>query len=338
MKQSTSAREQPLITTISTNGFVRDSIFDSQYEYACDVLDGKIEDEHFLAFIYELDDVSEWDKEECWIKANPAIDVIKNREDLRGYVEKAKVDASFKPTVLVKDFNIKQTGSTAWLSWEILNNESKFNIGEMGFKYAILGFDRSETTDLTAATLLMMRPNDNTIYSHSMYWLPSMTLLERSKEDGVPYNTYHSQGLLRTSGDYKIDMRDVLDWVVEIRVKYGIYVLWCGFDRWHVDDSTLQNFESEFGKNSMIPIRQGAITLSDPMKNFEADLRAKLINYNNNNLTKMCLVNTEIKVDTNGNIAPVKGRDPRKRIDGTISHLCAYTILLDRKNDYLNMI
>lgn len=338
MKQSTSAREQPLVSSISTNGFVRDSIFDSQYEYACDVLDGKIKNDHFLAFIYELDNVDEWTDEDMWIKSNPAIDVIKKRDELRGFVEKAKSDASFKATVLVKDFNVKQTGSTSWLSMETIENKDTFDISKMGFKYGIGGFDRSDTTDLTAATVLLMKPNDDTIYSHSMYWLPEMTLEERSKEDAVPYSLWRDKGLLRTSGDYKIDMRDILDWFVELRTEYNIYIPWIGYDRWRVDDSILEDFKMEFGKKSMIPIKQGAITLSTPMKEFEGTLKAKQLNYNNNNITKMCFINTEIKVDENGNISPVKGRDKRKRIDGTISHLCAYTVLLDQKNNYMNII
>lgn len=338
MKQSTSSREQSLVSSISTNGFVRESIYDSQYEYACDVLDGKIKDNRFLSFLYELDHRDEWVDEDCWIKPNPGIDTIKKRDELRSFVEKAKVDASFKPTVLVKDFNLKESSSTAWLSMDKLDNTATFDIKEMGFRYGIGGFDMSETTDLTAATVLCMKPGDSQIYSHSMYWLPERTLLDRAKEDNIPYDLFNRQGILRTSGEYKIDMRDVLKWFVELREEFDIYLSWIGYDRWHVDDSLLAEFEGMFGKGSMIPIRQGAITLSTPMKSFEADLDAKVINYNNNNLTKMCFANTEIKVDTNGNIAPVKGRDLRKRIDGTISHLNAYTILQDKKTDYLNII
>ena len=78
MKQSMSARSQPLLFAITTNGFVRDNIFDAQYEYACGVLDGTIEDERFAAFIYELDDPDEWLDESCWIKANPGLGTIKN--------------------------------------------------------------------------------------------------------------------------------------------------------------------------------------------------------------------------------------------------------------------
>jgi len=338
MKQSTSSRDQALVSSISTNGFIRDSIYDSQYAYACDVLDGKVQDSRFLAFIYELDHRDEWLDESCWIKANPGLGTIKKVEELRSFVEKAKVDASFKPTVMVKDFNMVENSSTAWLTMAKLENKETFNLQEKAFDYAIGGFDMSETTDLTAACIICRKPDDEQIFVKSMFWLPSRTIEQRAKNDGIPYDLFERQGLLRTSGEYKIDMRDVLKWFVEMREEFDIYVPWIGYDPWHVSDSLLEEFEGSFGKDSMIKVRQGAVTLSTPMKNLEADLEAKLINYDNNNLMKMCLANTEIKVDTNGNIAPVKGRDLRKRIDGTIALLNAYTIYLDKKNEYLNMI
>lgn len=338
MKQSTSSRDQSLVSSISTNGFIRESIYDSQYEYACKVLDGEIIDEHFLPFLYELDHRDEWMDESCWIKANPGLGTIKKIDELRSFVEKAKTDAGFKPTVLVKDFNLKENSSTSWLSMEKLENKETFNLPDMGFRYGICGFDMSETTDLTAATVLCRRPEDDNIYILSMFWLPSRTIEERAKNDKIPYDLFERQGILRASGEFKVDMKDVLKWFVEVQEEYDIYLPWIGYDKWHVEEALIEDFKSTFGKDSMIPVRQGAITLSMPMKNLEADLDAKLINYNNNNLMKMCLANTEIKVDTNGNIAPVKGRDLRKRIDGTIALLCAYTVYLDKKNDYLNLI
>lgn len=338
MKQSTSSRDQALVSSISTNGFVRESIYDSQYEYACNVLDGKIKDERFLAFIYELDHRDEWLDESCWVKANPGLGTIKKIEELRAFVDKAKVDASFKPTVLVKDFNMKENASTAWLRWEQLDNPSTFKFAEKEFTYGIGGFDKSETTDLTAAGVLLRNPQDNEVYFECMFWLPEKLIMQRAQEDNIPYDKFERLGILRPSGDYKIDMRDVLKWFVELREDYEIYIPWIGYDPWHVDDSTLEEFKSYFGPNSMIKVRQGAVTLSTPMKELEADLTNHSVNYNNNQLLKMCLANTEIKVDSNGNITPVKTRDSRKRIDGTIALLNAYTVYLDRKNDYLNMV
>ena len=89
MKQSMSSRSQPLLFCITTNGFVRDGIFDAQYEYAAGVIDGTIKDERFLPFVYELDHRDEWDKEECWTKANPGLGAIKKLSFLRECVAKA---------------------------------------------------------------------------------------------------------------------------------------------------------------------------------------------------------------------------------------------------------
>ena len=49
---------------------------------------------------------------------------------------------------MVKDFNLKENSSTAWLSWEQIVNPSRFEFSKMGFRYGIAGFDAAETTDL----------------------------------------------------------------------------------------------------------------------------------------------------------------------------------------------
>jgi len=95
IKQAMTAREQPLLDIITTAGFVRENIFDSIYSYACDVLDGAVEDERFLAFIYELDDRSEWTDFRCWEKANPGLGTIKDYNELAANVERAKNDPDF---------------------------------------------------------------------------------------------------------------------------------------------------------------------------------------------------------------------------------------------------
>ncbi|MEG2740257.1 terminase large subunit [Clostridium sp.] len=345
MKQSMSSRRQPLLFCITTNGFVRESIFDSQYDYACKVLDGysseeenKVIDETFLPFIYELDNKDEWDKEECWIKANPGLGTIKNIQDLRDYVNKAKNDPAFKPTVMVKDFNMKENAASAWLRWDELNNEVKFNIKDMGFRYGIGCFDLAETTDLASAKILCMRPDDPNIYVIPMYWIPSERLEQKVTEDKIPYDLWEKQGLLRVSQGNKINPYDMLSWFMEIRDMFDIYIPWIGYDPWHVDSSLLIAYENEFGKDSMLKIRQGIYTLSAPMKELRADLCAHKVIYNNNPIDKWCLSNTEIKTDINGNIQPIKGMDARKRIDGAVSLIIGYVVLKDKMSEYENMI
>lgn len=341
--QGTSARKQSLIFTISTNGFVRDSIFDQQMAYSADLLEGRIKNDRFLPFIYELDDLSEWDNEDMWIKSNPGIDAIKSRDTLRTFVQKAKDDVAFKPTVLIKDFNMPQTGSTSWLRWEDLDNKA-MTPEDAKFRYAIFALDAADTTDLNAAKAICMRPDDPHIYVKSMYWLPQRVLDEFQNQgklqgrDNVPYQLWKDKGLLRTVDTYKVDKHVILDWFKELVEDDDIYPMYIGYDPWHIDDSLLRDFENEFGKNTMIPVRQGVATLSGPMKELKADLQNKLVVYNNNPIDKWCLANTAVKADINANIQPVKTDDPRRRIDGTLALIDAYVVFLDKKDEYLAMI
>lgn len=340
IKQAMGARCQPLLFCITTNGFVRNGIFDAQYEYARKIIYGEEQNKRFLPFIYELDDVSEWDEPEMWIKANPGLGTIKREDYLVQMVEKAKADPSFKPTVLVKDFNIPQTNEAAWLNFEDLDNKEKFDIK---FDYCVGGFDAADSIDLNAAKAICMRPGDNKIYVRQMYWLPQAVIDKYSNEgkrqgrDNVPYELWISQGYLRTCPGNKCDKRIFLEWFKELRDVEDLYTMYIGYDPWHIDDTLLREFQMEFGKNSMIPIRQGVYTLSQPMKDLAADFKARNIVYNNNPIDKWCLINTNVKTDINGNIQPVKGLDPRQRIDGTIALLCAYTVLQNKKDKYIEL-
>ena len=346
VKQAMGARLQPLLFSITTNGFVRDGIFDSQYEYATNLLYNKLSEpnKRFLPFIHELDDRNEWDNEEAWEKANPGIGTIKSRDYLRQMVQKAKDDPSFKPTVMVKDFNVKENAASTWLAWDEIENKESFEFSEMGFRYGLGGFDAADTTDLNAAKVLCMKPDDDKIYTKSMYWMPEDILNQMSQDgnrkerDSVPYLLWERQGLLRTYPGNKVDKRVFLDWFKELRDEEDLYILYIGYDPWHIDDSLLRDFKAEFGPNTMIPVRQGVATMSGPLKELKADLKAHRIVHNSNPIDMWMMANAEVKADINANIQLVKGLDNRKRIDGLIALACGYIVLKDKYNEYINVI
>lgn len=309
MKQSMSSRSQPMLWCITTSGFVRESIFDSQYEYAKGVIEGTIKDERFLPIIYELDKRDEWNQPGKWIKANPGLGTIKSKEFLDGCVGKGKSDDTFLPTVLVKDFNLKENADAAWLSWDELANDEKIP-GGINFKYAIGGMDAADSIDLNSAKLIGMRPDDPKIYVKSMYWIPQSKLditKDRHHPDDVPYDIWESRGLIRVVPGNKVHKRVFLDWFLEMRDEEDIWPLYIGYDPWHIDDSLLSLFCQEFGKSTMIPIRQGIATLSQPMKDLKADFQAGNIVYDANPIDRWCFANTYVKSDVNGNIQPNKG-------------------------------
>lgn len=345
IKQGMSAREQPLLIEISTNGFVRGGLFDAQVDYAERWLDGKVDNPRFLPWLYRLDDRDEWKDESCWIKANPGLGTVKKLDALKGYVQKAKDDPTFKPTVMTKDFNLPENSAVAWLDFEEAVNEETFDWREMGFRYCIVGFDASDTIDLTSAQALMMRPDDDRIYSMSMYWIPEDAILERSESgirrerDDAPYEAWIARGLMRTVPGNKIPKRVLLDWLIELRDEFDIFTYAIGFDPWHMDDSTRAELEDFAGKERCIPVRQGAITLSQPMKQIRADYAANRIVDNHNPINEWCRMNVKVRTDINGNMQPVKKLDnPKNRIDGFMAELDAYTTLMKLEDDYKTMI
>lgn len=341
VKQSTSARQQPLMFSITTNGFIREGIFDAQYAYSKKLLYGELEEknERFLPLIYELDDPKEWTDENAWIKANPGLGTVKSFEALKGYVSKALDDPTFKPTVLVKDFNIPQTSVSGWMPYEVFNNNQTFDIQDFG--YGVGGFDAADSVDLNAAKVMFMRPDDPHIYVKSMYWIPEAVIEEQQRRgsregrDKVPYDLWIEQGYLRTCPGRKCDKRIFLEWFSELRDEYDIYTLYIGYDPWHIDDTLLAQFRAEFGDKCMIPVRQGVYTMSRPMKDLAADFAEGNVIYDNNPIDKWCLFNTEVKTDINGNIQPVKKTDRTQRIDGSVALICGYIVLQDNKDKFI---
>jgi len=336
------AREQPISIITTTAGTVREGIFDIKYEEAERIINGYddpdgYKDERVLPIIYELDKREEWTEESCWKKANPGLGTIKNLDQLRSKVEKAKANAMLVKNLLTKDFNIRETSTEAWLTFEQLNNVAKFDIGALKPSYGIGGCDLSSTTDLTAAKVIFMLPDDKNIYVKQMYWLPEDLLEQRSKEDKIPYDLWYEQDLLRTTPGNSVHYKYVTEWFLEIRDEYGIYLPWIGYDRWSAK-YWVEEMEGYFGKEAMVPVAQGKQTLSSPMKLLGADLESKKVNYNNNPIDKWCLSNTAIDIDKNLNIQPNKTKNQRRRIDGTAALLNAYVVLQDKRNDYLNMI
>lgn len=336
------AREQPLCIITTAAGTVRDNIYDLKYDECERIINGYddpagYKDETILPIVYELDKREEWTDPTCWAKANPGLGSIKNTQTLAQKVYQAQHDALRVKNLLCKDFNIRETSGEAFFTFDQLNNETTYDMKAIKPKYGIGGFDLSETTDLTCATMLFCVRDDPNIYIKQMYWIPEDLLEKRVHEDQVPYDIWKKKGWLRTSPGFRNDYRLILQWFVDEMEQDDIYLFKCGYDRWSAA-YLVQSMTERFGEDIMVPVAQGKQTLSGPMKNLAADLKAKRVIYNNNPILKWCMANVAVDVDRNDNIQPCKTSNPRKRIDGFASLLDAYTAYETYKEDYMNMI
>lgn len=360
--QGTSSREQPLVVEITTNGFERDNLFDQQYDYAARWLDGDVEDDRFLPVIYELDSRDEWDSEAAWPKANPGLGTIKRVETMRSFCDKARQDPAFMPTFLTKDCNIPENRASAWLRFDEAVNRETYDWREMGFRYCVVGYDASDSVDLTAAVALMMRPErdasgdvvrdedgtpvmDPHLYQMSHYWLPEEALRAsatsglRKERDGVPYSQWEADGLLTLVPGNKVDHRVVFDWMNELRDVYDIWPFAMGYDPWHLtDDSWISMARTFVGSDRLEMVRQGAKTLSGPMKEIRADYARHRIVDNDNPMNQWCRMNVSVVTDRNDNVLPQKGKGPNGRIDGFMAELMAYVALERHKEEYVSVV
>lgn len=338
----TSARDEPLILITTTAGTVRENVYDDIYDEAERTINGYTDpdgykDERTLFLVYELDNRKSWTDEETWMQANPGLGTIKKIDALRDKVNKAKANPKLVKNLLTKDFDIPETTSEAWLTFETIDNRATYDMSKLKPRYCIGGIDLSATTDLTCASVVFKVPDDEKTYVKQMYWLPSDLIEIRAHEDKIPYDVWEDRGLLRRSGTNKVDYKDITKWFLEIQNELDCYVYKIGYDRWSatylVDELT-----QYFGKTVPVPVAQGAKTFSNPMKRLESDLRSKLINYNNNPILKWCLTNAAIKADSNDNIALVKTSNPRRRIDGVASLMDALIVLEDNFDEYNALI
>lgn len=336
LRQGMKARKQPIIGCITTSGFFRGGLYDSLHDYACDVANGVIEDVRFLPIVYKLDEVEEWQDPKMWIKANPGLGTIKSYEQLADDVERAKKDQTYLPTLLVKDFNMKQAELSAWLPYESIVNETVAPMEYLEHSYAIGGCDLSSHYDLTCATLLIRKPEDPNIYVLQKYFLPRKRLdeLAVTKAKEAPYELWEEQGWIKICEGAQVNFTDVTEWFIEMVEEHDIRPLWVCYDR-ALSGYWVPQMES-FGFD-MVKIPQGPIVWSFPMKSMGAHFMDHRIIYQNNPILRWCLLNTSAKSlnhDGIETIQPVKIQKQR-RIDGTVSLLNAWVGYEKKLDEFL---
>lgn len=336
LKQGMSARKQPLIGCITTSGFRREGLYDSLHDYAVGVALGDIKDDRFLPLIYKLDSVDEWTRPECWMKANPGLGTIKSREQLADGVERAKNDPSYLATLLTKDFDMKQTETSVWLPLESVINEAVVSFESLAHSYAVGGCDLSATTDLTCATLLIRKPNDENVYVLQKYFIPQAKVdkLRETKSKEAPYELWEKQGWVQICQGAAVDYHEVTQWFVSMAMDYDIRPLWVCYDRalsgYWVPEMKGYGFD-------MDNIPQGPYTWSQPMKEMGAAFEEHKVVYQNNPVLRWCLCNTAQKAQNRDGIAtiqPVKIQENR-RIDGTVSLLNAWVGYTKHYDEYM---
>lgn len=330
-----SSKDEPLFLNCTTQGFNRDCYLDHKISYAKKVISGEIDDEHFIAFLYEQDSEQEiWQDESSWEKSNPSIRYgVKKIAKLRRDVEAAKYDKATRIHMLTKDFNVPQSNAQSWLMLEDYDYPMQ-DFSPEDFRGALVlgAVDLSATTDLSSAKILLMRPEDKTKYILSHYWIPESKLESADdKEAGAAYQDWAKAGLLTIDEGNEINISAIADWFYQLNREFGFRPYKIGYDqrfaKTFIERCAEYGFETEM-------LAQGR-ALSNAMKLVEADLKSRFINFKQNPIDKWCLANCCCAVDNVGNIQPVKiPGQQSKRIDGALTFIMLYEVYRRYKTDF----
>jgi len=337
IRQALSTQDEPLYFELTTEGMVNEGYLDERLKEARQVLNGELERPRWLIWLYTQDSETEvWQDEKTWVKSNPGLGSIKKWSFLRQMVEEAKTSKSTRAFVLSKDFNIKQNASTAWLLENEYVNEETYNIDDFRNCIALGAVDLSETTDLACAKALIMRPGDPMKYIVTKYFIPESKIEQGAMEDKKNYLEWARLGLIEVCKGNENDYSLITAWFVSLYKQHGIRVYRTGYDNWNakywIKEMEDIGFETE-------KVAMEKNTLSGPMKLVEADLKSKLIVYNNNPIDRWCLGNTAFKIDNLGLIMPVKVNDlQNRRIDGAVTLIILYTMYMRYRTEYLEMV
>lgn len=322
IKSSVGAREQPLILSISTAGYENEGIYDELMKRSTRVLMGDSRESRLAPFLYMIDDIDKWNDINELRKSNPNLGVSVSVDYLLEEIAIAEGSLSKKAEFITKYCNLKQNSSQAWLTTKAVGSAcgDPLNIDDFRGSYCVGGIDLSQTTDLTACNVVIERNGE--IYIFSKFFLPAEKIDEATERDGVPYRIYIERGLLQVSGENFVDYHDCFNWFVTLVEKYEIFPLKIGYDR-YCAQYLVQEMDA-YGFH-MDDVYQGD-NLWPVIQEFEGQLNDGIIHIGDNDLLKIHMLNSAIKMSVERGRGKLIKLNPKDHIDGMAAVLDSFTV------------
>lgn len=345
IEQSQSLKENPKFIIITTEGFIQDGYLSGELKKARAIINGEddsISAARFLPWLYTQDSEQEiFLNRKSWVKSNPTLGVIKRWDYLDEQVDLAKKSKADRIFVLAKDFNVNQNAVESWLNIEDYSYEAKYDIESLRGCYCLGHVDLAETTDLCCAKALVLKPDDNTKYIVTRYFLPQSKLDPENDDHnaGAKYKEWVDAGLIQICEGNDLDLSIVADWFYILFRDYGIRLWKCGYDQRFAKDWLKSMAEYGWTKEDgdLEMILQDAKTLHNAINLVEADLKARNINYNENPVDRWCFSNSCLKVNDLRQAIIVKTENSKK-IDGSVTLASLYEMYRRYRSDLKKLV
>ena len=311
MKSGMGARAEAILLSCTTSGYANDSIYDELLKRCSRFLLGDSGEKKLLPFMYMIDDPEKWNDINELRKSNPNLGVSITVDFMLEEIAIAEGSLSKKAEFITKYCNLKQNSSLAWLDTETVKKcfGKQLDIDDFRSTYAVAGIDLSQTTDLTAAVVLIEK--DGELYVLSKAWLPAEKIDDAIARDGLPYKQYIANGWLELSGENFVDYHDCYEWFRMLVEEYEILPIMVGYDRYSAQ-YLIQDMETYGFKTDSV--YQGD-NLWGVLQEMEGLFKDGKVHCGDNDLMKVHMLNSAIKMsDERGRGRLVKIR-PTMHID-----------------------
>lgn len=345
IEQSQSIKDNPKFIIITTEGFTIDGYLDGELKLARAIIRGEddsISASRFLPWLYTQDSEQEvFTNPRSWVKSNPTLGIIKKISYLEEQVDLAKKSKADRIFVLSKDFNFKQNGVESWLNIEDYAYSATYDIEDLRGSYCFGHVDLAETTDLCCAKALVMKEGNPIKYIVTQYFIPQSKLDPENDDHnaGAKYKEWAQKGYITICEGNDIDLTVVADWFYKLLKEHGITLYKCGYDQRFAKDflkqMELYGWTKQYEDVEMV--LQNAQTLNNALLLVEADLKAQLINYNENPVDRWCFSNSCLKVNDLRQALIVKTENAKK-IDGAVTLVSLYEMYRRYRSDYRKII
>lgn len=324
LETATGSRRQPLIWAITTAGFDQTGICYENRGYSIDVLEGRVDDDSWFAYIATLDEDDDWEDESVWIKANPNVGVSVKLDDLRRLALKAKTTPAAVNNFLTKRMNVWTQQSTRWIDLDLWDENGTDIISEekLAGRRCFGGLDLSSVSDLTAWVMIFPRDDDpETVDVLPRFWCPEKRLTDDSNRYRDQYKAWARQGLLKPTPGDAVDYAFVKKQIIEDATRFQLVDL--NVDRLF----QAHQLATELMDEGLIVVGmgQGFLSMAAPMQELERRLLARKIRHGGNPVLRWMAGNVAVKQDPAGNLKPDKAQSQGK-IDGIV----ALVMALDR--------
>ena len=322
MKSGMGARPEAILLSVSTSGYINDSIYDELIKRSTRFLLGDSKEKKLLPFLYMIDDLEKWNDINELQKSNPNLGVSVSVDYLLEEIAIAEGSQSKKREFLCKYCCIKQNSSLAWLDAQVVERCSGDHLELADFRssYCVAGIDLSQTTDLTAAVVVIEK--DGELYVFAKFWLPSQKIDEATQRDGLPYALYIERGLMDTSGENFVEYSDCYKWLTSLVEDYEILPLMTGYDRYSsqylIQDLSQYGFRTD-------DVFQGD-NLWGVLQEMEGLMKDGKVHIGDNDLLKVHLLNAAIKMSVERGRGKLVKINPNAHIDGVAAMADAFCV------------